>query len=437
MALRDVIASMESDQFEESTKRDDVEIKPINTEDEVPEAGFIEGEEASIVAEQDQIREDGDKADNAMASLESLYSELSAAMDEGGMSPQTARVAALFGKQYARLSGEESPVASSEAFGGSSSRFCATRVSMEGVGEAIKKGWEAFVALLKKIGTFLAESTQRITFAAQRLEKSADRLLKVATTTKTSGAKVEIGGQPLLFVNGKFAENGGTELSVTAKLIWDIYPSAVTEYVKRARQAVARVKDASDVALLKSAINDGTMFARIGTKVSSAPFKTPENAEIYKSRNMPGDFAVYCIVSDGDLEGSTGLHFARDGKGSAPEKFETAGRAPSQIATQLRGVIAASRNIIGAGGHAKALRSSIDQIASDLSKLPAVQGDTGADPKMAAAARKIVNSMRSLIGKQYTGTRLHVIRCLSAQVKLAARELKVGDADHKTVSTVN
>lgn len=428
MSLASFVASLESDNFEDPAKKDDdVKIREIETEkDAVPEAGFIDGEEAAIHVDADEMREDGDKAERAMAALEALQSELVLSMEEGGLSAQGARMAALFASQYVRETGDESPVASVEAFGGSSSRFRATQISMEGVGEALKKGWKAFIELLKKIGTFIAESTQRITFAAQRIESKAKKLATVAQKTKVTNGKIDIGGNSLLFTNGKLVQNGGTELAAAAKVIYQAYPEAVAQYIAKARTAAGQVKSKEDLASFEKVINDTSFFARVGSKVNSAPFSTPEGATILKTRDMPGDFALYCVVVPNSMSESVGIHFARAKGNKTPESYEVTARSSSVIYAEMNKIAGAARTIVSASANAKKLRQQVDEAAKLLESLPAVQG-AKTDDASYKAAKKLVGSMRGLIGKQYTGTRLHLIRALAAQVKFAAKELKADD----------
>lgn len=413
---------LESDDFEEPKKKDDVEIREIDTKDEVPQAGFIDEEEATLVAESDQIREDGDKAERAMASLESLYSALNEAMEEGGLSAQGARMATLFADQYVRDTGNESPVASTEAFGGSSSRFNATRISMEGVGEAIKKGWAAFIELMKKLGRFIMESTQRITFAAQRIESGAKKLFEVARKTKETKGKVDIGGNRMLFVEGKFDSNGGTTVAAAAKLIYEAYPKAVKGYLDAAGNAVNSIKNEADLEAFKKSLSNTSYFVRLGTKVAKAPFSVSDNATVYSSRPLPGNMAMYIVETPGDFGKSVGIHLEKSSEAAKiPESYEVSARAPSEIANELSKVILAARTVINGVSIAKGTSVSIDRISDILGKVE--------EANVQSKARKLVESMRGLVGKQYTGTRLYLIRAMSAQVKLAARELKAEGAD--------
>lgn len=422
-SLSKLIASMESDNFETQDKRDEVKIREIDTDkDDVPEAGFIDGEEAAIYVDADDMREDGDKAERAMAALEALQSELEMSMEEGGLNAQAARMASLFASQYVRETGEESPIASVESFGGSSSRFRATQISMESVGEALKKGWQVFIELLKKIGTFIMESTQRITFAAQRLESNAKKIAKIAQDTKFTSGKVDIGGNSLLFINGKFVENAGTELAAAAKVIYQTYPEAVSQYITKVRAAVGQVHTKEDLDAFLKAINSTTFFARVGTKVNEAPFSTPKDATILKTRDMPGNYALYCVLVPNSIQQSVGIHFARAEGSKTPEAYEITARNPSVIYSEMNKVATAARTIASAGAYTKKLNQQVDA----ASKLIAAT-ETGTKTIEHSLLKMMVFSLRGLIGKQYTGTRLHLIRALGAQVKFAARELKAGD----------
>ena len=429
---------LESDNFEEpETKSHEVEITELNDEDEneVPAGGLVDAEVAEINVEADELREDGDKAERAHAALESLYDVLEASLENGGLSPQAAQIANLFAEQYTAECADESPIASTEAFGGSCSSFKATQISMEGVSEALKKVWATIVAILKKLGTFIGAAFNKVTFAAKRLEGRAAKIAKAAADARRLPAKgkVDIGGRSLLFIGGKYDANGARDLEYAARLMWNDYPKAVQNYMSSCSRVLEGLKSKPGTTVkMLMGLNVSQNFARIGKPLagSNVPFNR-EGAAVFKTQDFPGDFAIYTVLPNfadetglttGKLKASTGLHFLRNPQAKTPESFELPNPAATEIYKNASTILKAVKTITGAKAYASTLQSDLNKLVSEADKADTTENE--GLRKDASAARALIISLRGLIGKQYVGTQFHMLRCIGAQLQLYKEQLK-------------
>ena len=443
MALSNILDALnfglESDNFEDpESKSHDVKITELNDEDDndVPAGGLVDAEIAEINVEADELREDGDKAERAHAALESLYTVLEASLEEGGLTPQAARIAGLFADQYAAESLDESPIASQEAFGGSCSSFKATQISMESVGDALKKVWATIVAILKKLGAFLGEAFNKITFAAQRLEGRAAKLAKAAADARRLPAKgkVDIGGRSLLFINGQYDANGARDLEYACRTVWTDYPKAVHQYLGAINRIgdMIKAKPGSAYTIARG-LNVSQNFARIGKPLagSNVPFNR-EGAAVFKTQDFPGDYAIYTVLPNfadesgtdtSKIKASTGLHFLRNPQAKTPESFELPNPAATEIYKNASTILKAVKNITGAKTTAKELQNDLTKAIAgfDQAREDSFEEDARKD---AAVVRTMIQGLRGLIGKQYTGTQLHMLRCIGAQLQLYKEQLK-------------
>lgn len=114
-------------------------------------------------------------------------------LSEGGLHPQAAGLLAIGVEHLIKpLAWEKPVVLSVESFGGHSTRFDATSVSVEGIKDVIKQLLEAIVNIGKKIWDTITAFLDRVFSAVERLDKRADELIQKAKAAQGSPKEAEI-----------------------------------------------------------------------------------------------------------------------------------------------------------------------------------------------------------------------------------------------------
>lgn len=196
MSLKQLFISMEDD----ATNETELVVSADDTlEIEIAEAGAseVEAEEQS-----DNVEELGDISEG----LEGILISMESAMQDGGLNPQ----AALF-MQHAvqghvgRLGLQASDVTPSmESFGGASGQAAATTISMEGIGETLKKIWMAIKNAVSKAIAAIKNFFAKIFGGVAKLKTRHEALKKAVKEIKEeNGEKIKVPSANTLRFKGK------------------------------------------------------------------------------------------------------------------------------------------------------------------------------------------------------------------------------------------
>lgn len=196
MSLKQLFISME----DEATNETELVVSADDTlEIEIADAAEAEGE---VEEQGDNVEELGEISEG----LESILISMESAMQDGGLNPQ----AALF-MQHAvqahvgRLGLEASDVTPSmESFGGASGQAAATTISMEGIGETLKKIWLAIKNAVSKAIQAIKNFFSKIFGGVSKLKTRSDALKKaVSDLTDEKGDKIKVPNANTLRYKGK------------------------------------------------------------------------------------------------------------------------------------------------------------------------------------------------------------------------------------------
>lgn len=239
MSLKQLFISMEDD----ATNETELVISADDTlEIEIADAGEAEGE---FEEQGDNVEELGEISEG----LESILISMESAMQDGGLNPQ----AALF-MQHAvqahvgRLGLEASDVTPSmESFGGASGQAAATTISMEGIGETLKKIWLAIKNAVSKAIQAIKNFFSKIFGGVAKLKTRHEALKKAVKEIKEEkGDKIKVPNANTLRYKGKADMGsilaglnatltvGGTEIKALSDAAQDFYDVRVPRLMDRA-----------------------------------------------------------------------------------------------------------------------------------------------------------------------------------------------------------
>jgi hypothetical protein len=159
-------------------------------------------------AEAEDAVEDVEELEEVEEGLESIVQSLEAALEQGGLDPIAAQFAHhAVGAYVERLGMEASDLMPAlEAFGGDSGRVSATTVSLEGIGETLKKIWAAIKAAVEKAIKAVADFFAKI-FGGINKIKTRISDLKTAVgklgEKEAKGEKMSVPGPNSLQLGGK------------------------------------------------------------------------------------------------------------------------------------------------------------------------------------------------------------------------------------------
>ena len=239
MSLKQLFISME----DEATNETELVVSADDTlEIEIAEAGEAEGE---FEEQGDNVEELGEISEG----LESILISMESAMQDGGLNPQ----AALF-MQHAvqahvgRLGLEASDVTPSmESFGGASGQAAATTISMEGIGETLKKIWLAIKNAVSKAIQAIKNFFSKIFGGVGKLKSRHEALKKAVKEIKEEkGDKIKVPNANTLRYKGKADMGsilaglnatlnvGGNEIKGLVDAAQDFYDARVPRLLDRA-----------------------------------------------------------------------------------------------------------------------------------------------------------------------------------------------------------
>lgn len=217
--------------------------------EELDDDALLEGGEDSMEAELIAVQEAADEAEEAAEiaeeldevaeGLESIFDHMEATMEDGGLEPGAAAALNLAVEAHTRRLGVTQPLmASMESFGGQSDRASATTISMEAVGDTIKKVWLAIKSAIQRAIKAITDFFAKIFGGVDKIIKRADDLASMSKELgkkKAASGKVKASGLSRLHVGGKYSANdivGGLKTmdTLAGKLFGDYVKSAVGYY---------------------------------------------------------------------------------------------------------------------------------------------------------------------------------------------------------------
>lgn len=300
MSLKSLFISME----DEATNETELVVSADDTlEIEIADAAEAEGE---VEEQGDNVEELGEISEG----LESILISMESAMQDGGLNPQ----AALF-MQHAvqahvgRLGLEASDVTPSmESFGGASGQAAATTISMEGIGETLKKIWLAIKNAVAKAIQAIKNFFAKIFGGVSKLKTRCDALKKaVSDLTEEKGDKVKVPNANTLRYKGK-ADTGSiiAGLDATHKIAGDhmegLSKAAAEFYAVRVPRLLAAA-ETNDFA--RDMLNNELLDA-------SKPFTEVAQKTVSVSAVMSGDAVMR-------MEESASVEKGTDGNLKAPK----------------------------------------------------------------------------------------------------------------------
>lgn len=146
--------------------------------DETPETEVTDVVESE--QEVDAADTASDELEDAAEGLEALRASMESSLAAGGLTKEAARFANIAANSYTKRLGLSSSIMPSMESFGASDRLEATKISMEGIGETLKKIWEAIKSLAQRVWNAIVNFFKSIFGAAERLERRAKALDKLA-----------------------------------------------------------------------------------------------------------------------------------------------------------------------------------------------------------------------------------------------------------------
>ena len=301
----------------------------------------VEAEELAVDDASDEVSAEldtGDELVEAEQTLESIYAQLSAASESGrGISEDSARFMQIAIEgiviKGSRLTTSKLGVPSCESFGSSNRALNNTNISMEGVGEAIKKVWEWIKAQIMKVVAKVKTWYKSVLGLAPRLKKRAEAIKKKSEAVSGSSdeSTVELSIHKQLVMNKKAEDPakyvkaiGEVEkaLLATTKVGGPMGSKDVDDAIEVLNDMSAESKPANAVGLqLTYTFFTGSKPSDVGVSGGSWDSGKPgDNKEGWTSACMPGNKSlqlVYAKISivDGDSykKAMSSIKFGFDG----------------------------------------------------------------------------------------------------------------------------
>lgn len=173
----------------------------------------VDGEIAGADREMERAEMEQEELEAAAETLESIQVSLESAIaDDSGL---TRREAQAYQTAYKAAIGTAlpSPILSLESFGGDSERLQATQMSLEGVGDTLKKIWEAIKRAVANAMRAVSDFFAKLFGGAKKLRERAEEVLKKLEEKKA--AKEELEGGKLKAPKGldRIHVKGGVQIA--------------------------------------------------------------------------------------------------------------------------------------------------------------------------------------------------------------------------------
>ena len=300
-----LVASLESEQNLEPAPGEGLpveEAQVLETRAQVAEESFrIFASEQEGVVLQDQIENTVEAGED----LEALSDIAAGAADEGGLDRAGAEVLTEAVDNAAAKAGIDSDsvnMPAAESFGGRTSRVTATQLAVEGIGDQIKKIWQAIIDGMKKAWEWIKDHWFKLFGGYEKLKSRAEAIEKKASGTsgKATETKIEDGGlYKALVIGGKIAAVGDFEGMKKAA-------AEITEATKKMVEGPGEkfIEVAEDAqAKLSSFEFKSSMLSIGGYKDTDGQGQAGNDMKWIVSPELPGAKALYMRVPSKDVVG--------------------------------------------------------------------------------------------------------------------------------------
>lgn len=248
--LKEIFASLESEEEQLPEERTEIVGGVDSMENDMMEV-------AEAYDEVEGVEEDIEEMEEIAEGMESLRDALAASLESGGLDTQSAVMTRLaLGSYTTRLGLEADKVLPSlESFGGDSGRLSATQVSMESIGETLKKIWAAVRAAVERAIKAISDFFAKIFGATKKVKERAEALRKEVQALEKDGAKPEgemsVPGANTLGMEGKadiktITEGLGNLVEVSGQIA--TMADGADEYYAEAAKKVIELKDKDEAA---------------------------------------------------------------------------------------------------------------------------------------------------------------------------------------------
>ena len=444
--LNSEAVSLEGYEMSDGEQKLDVHVEPEASIDH----DVAEMSEAKL--EQDEIQADCDTLVEAQAAMEAYQELLEHGLENGGISSQSAAFMRVGLERYETLFGMDQPLTpSNEAFGGSASQQHSTQVSLEAIGEQLKKSWEAIKRALVALVNAIKDVYAKATNAASRLEKRAQAIRQKAEAAKGKQPKqdkVAINGASKLFADGVW--KGDDILMVSGFMTYALgrYPENAIKYAQGIINTVGQIDPANTDKTTAANIlkmTDTLMGDFDGSAVRSGDKRFPTDTEVKRSEVLPGNKALYIAQPSvkGDelaamkkLASTLRADMLDVPEAKVGEKVHHVTAATPEILANRARQIATTAGMIGkAKVNGDKIKKVVDDMmkAGDTLKEKADKAELDKDQKkMVDAILRGMVSIQKLLGGTINGIVSYGVTTLNAQLAVIERQLaQYGGSDDK------
>lgn len=346
------------------------------------EAACLDVEEA--YQEVATVEQDLSDLEDIEAGLESVVESLEAALEQGGLDATAAQFAHHAVGAYTERLGLEATdlLPGLESFGGDSGRQSATTVSLESVGETLKKIWNAIKAAVEKAIKAVTDFFAKIFGGVAKLEQRIDALEKevndLGNKTRKDKAKVKVGSANSIQYGGKVDANalssGMSNLVATNEETFGNLLDAAADAYKEKADQITKLKDKDEDAAAEAAQK----------AILDSQEKVVKSAQKFQGKILPGDKVLTATVKeDGDDKSfKMGIDSAKGAKA-----FSGSNEIDALTEAQMKGLLADAKKAV------KAIKDSKDGIE----KVKKARKDA-----MDAAKKVVDDSDRGRVGKVWT-----------------------------------
>jgi len=362
---------------------------------------------------------DGDQAANDEAveskeALESLVDVMHDSLGNGGMSKGEARMMQLHVDHIVSRVGiaDARRLPAMESYGVSSSRIGATKLAMEGVGEQIKKIWDAIVEAIKKAKQWIIDNFNKYFGAAEKLQKRAKAIKDRGSKLSGKAKEAKVKSSSLvkaLHIAGK-VDNVAAGIETVSVVVTKTFTRVTNHSLKETEKLIAGLEDDGKVATMSVT----AAASNVGDDVYGAP---GQDMVYQRGEEMPGGFAVVERAPSKAATGAEALElYSRqevivkpfNPKANAPTNEELPtldGATIVKIATSVEKI---SDAIVGGRATEKKLTEALDKAVRAAEKhSKAVEGEEDAEKKKTARSlqkatgnltKVLVGSVASVVG---------------------------------------
>ena len=261
--------------------------------------------------------DDSDSLDDCLdvvSALEEYRALLSTDTSEGYLESNGASLLKVgLERQYKRAQIDEIPTISIESFKNATMRPDATRIAIEGIGEAIKAVWAKIVAMLKKMYEWVTTAFSKLFSRMGYLEKRAIKLADIASKVKgkPNKEKINSGDVPVILMRDlKYDDKVDQNVIHSTQIVKDMLVKIATPYTKEYSHDCAKILSEigkefanGNVDILELNPHPVPDFTLIYDTAKEGFHDLPENVKLYKSKQLPGNKALFTLTVTNKVKG--------------------------------------------------------------------------------------------------------------------------------------